>query len=67
MKSIQEHNSQKYDKYKQLDAQSYNTNVACPDCSIELLKTNPGKALNTNPPQIQVKCPSCKQIFNILA
>jgi DNA-directed RNA polymerase subunit RPC12/RpoP len=43
------------------------TGIQCPQCGDELLETNPGTLLMSNPPQKNVHCPTCKYKSYIIA
>jgi len=57
-KSLVEFNAEKYAIYQAAAALCPN-GIACPECSAELLDSNPMVTLLTYPPQMNVHCPAC--------
>lgn len=55
MKTVEEHNK---DRFKTIER--VGTGVQCPACGDELIETNPGVLLMSNPAQKSVHCPTCK-------
>lgn len=65
LKTIEEYNKEKQKFYDFMN--NNRTGIACPQCGDEMLETNPGVILTSNPPQKNVHCPTCKYKSYILA
>ena len=65
MKTIEEHNKERINSFRVLE--KVGTGIQCPQCGDELLETNPGTLLMSNPPQKIVHCPTCKYKSYIIA
>ncbi len=63
LKSIEEHNRDRL--FTILDR--IGTGVQCPNCGKELIETQPGVILTSNPPKKLVHCESCDYKNCILA
>jgi len=61
MKTLEQHNAERYEAFRELDAMSkpHANGIACPKCGKELWDSNPMCVLTSNPPQKNVHCPSC--------
>lgn len=61
MKTIEEHNRLVLASINCNEQEASKTGVKCPRCveEVELLNICPGMMLMSNPPKIEVYCPSC--------
>jgi hypothetical protein len=57
MKTIEEHNREKYEHYA---LKEVGTGVQCPHCGDEMFESEPDVVLLTFPPRKKVHCKSCK-------
>lgn len=58
MKTISEHNAEKYKNL--IEKFSYKTGIQCPHCGDEMIETNPAILLAVKPLRKDVICPGCK-------
>ena len=62
MKTLEE-----YEKEKAYLREHHGTGIQCPACGDELVESNPGVILTTNPARKAVHCPTCKHKNTITA
>ena len=61
LKPLLEFNEEKMSEYSNYSKSKPN-GISCPLCGEELLDSNPGVTLMSNPPQKDVKCSNCSYI-----
>lgn len=64
LKSLEGHNasrSKAYDVIASINLPRPN-GIACPKCGTELIDSDPTMTLASNPPQTNIKCPSCDYV-----
>jgi DNA-directed RNA polymerase subunit RPC12/RpoP len=60
MKTLEEHNSDRWEAYARLNSNDPRPNgIKCPKCGSELWDSTPSIILCSNPPQKDTHCPSC--------
>lgn len=61
MKTLELHNDERYEVFRELDAMNkpHANGIECPECGKELRDSDPMCVLTSNPPQKNVHCPSC--------
>ena len=59
LKTIEEHNLERYYYHMEDSTTSKLNGIACPMCSMELKDTNPMMTLTSNPPKKDIHCDHC--------
>ena len=58
MKTLDQHNKDRSEQYAGTNKPRKN-GIACSDCGVELLDSNPMSCLASHPPKMEVHCPDC--------
>jgi hypothetical protein len=66
MKTIEEHNNERWESYKHPRVISGN-DIACPKCGSEMVDTDPDWVLTSFPPQKHVHCAWCGHKCTVFA
>ncbi len=59
MKTLDEYNKERLDIRAWLKSISNRAGVLCPKCMIEMVESEPGRVLMTDPPKVRVHCTIC--------
>lgn len=64
LKSLEEHNASRSKAYDVMASRNLPrpNGIACPKCGTELIDSDPTMTLASNPPQKNIKCPSCDYV-----
>lgn len=60
MKTVEEHNNERYRFYYEKKNEKVRAGVACNVCGDEMILPEPDVTYTSNPPQKKVFCPKCK-------
>jgi DNA-directed RNA polymerase subunit RPC12/RpoP len=59
MKTLDEHNLDRFEQIAATQRGEAGNNIACPHCGNEMHDINSGMALCSDPPRVSVKCGKC--------
>ena len=60
--SLEEHNERRRKVWLNRTAAQDSNGIACPGCGTELIDSEPGMFLTSDPPQKHTKCPKCSYV-----